>query len=81
MRQTLLCEQLVRNGIADNFIHLIIIPAKHDELRTAVENEFIPMLNDTTKFKIVDTIDFLSPIKQNEKYEQLIKYLETLYWS
>lgn len=81
MRQTLLCEQLVRNGIADNFIHLIIIPAKHDELRTAVENEFIPMLNDTTKFKIVDTIDFLSPIKQNEKYEQLIKYLETRYWS
>lgn len=81
MRQTLLCEQLVRNGIADNFIHLIIIPSKHDELRTAVEKEFIPMLNDTTKFKIVDTIDLLSPIKQNEKYEQLIKYLETRYWS
>ena len=47
--------------------------------------DYIPMLNDTTKFKIVDTTDFLSPIikeeKKNEEHEQLIKYLETRYWS
>lgn len=81
MRQTLLCEQLIiKAGYADDFFHINIIPEKHTELRKAVETGFIPMLNDKTKFKIVDPKDFLTPIKENNLYPELIDYLEKRYW-
>ena len=80
MRQTLLCEQLIRTGYADDFFHINIIPSKHTELRKAVETGFITMLNDKTKFKIVDSKDLLAPIKENNLYPELIDYLEKRYW-
>ena len=81
MRQTLLCEQLIiKAGYADDFFHINIIPEKHTELREAVETGFIPMLNDKTKFKIVDPEDLLAPIKENNLYPELIDYLEKRYW-
>lgn len=80
MRQTLLCEQLIKAGYADDFFHINIIPEKHTELREAVETGFIPMLNDETKFKIIDPEDFLVPIKENNLYPELIDYLEKRYW-
>ena len=80
MRQTLLCEQLIRSGYADDFFHINIIPSEHTELRKAVATGFIPMLNDETKFKIIDPKDFLVPIKENNLYPELIDYLEKRYW-
>lgn len=81
MRQTLLCEQLIiRSGYANDFFHINIIPSEHTELRKAVETKFIPMLNDETKFKIIDPKDFLVPIKENNLYPELIDYLEKRYW-
>ena len=80
MRQTLLCEKLIRSGYANDFFHINIIPEKHTELREAVETGFIPMLNDKTKFKIVDPEDLLAPIKENNLYPELIDYLEKRYW-
>ena len=84
MRQTLLCEQLVANGYADDFIHINVIPNGNTELRNAVENEYIPMLKDKTKFKIIDPQDLLSPLKDPLKeknlHPELIKYLKKRYW-
>ena len=80
MRQTLLCEKLIRTGYANDFFHINIIPSEHTELRKAVETKFIPMLNDETKFKIIDPEDLLAPIKENNLYPELIDYLEKRYW-
>ena len=80
MRQTLLCEQLIRNKYADDFFHINIIPKENTELREAVEHEFMPMLTKESKFAINDPQDLLSPVCDNKKYEDLITYLETRYW-
>jgi len=80
MRQTLLCEQLVANGYADDFFHINVIPNGNMELRNAVENEFVPMLKDKSKFKIIDPQDLLSPLEENNLHPELIEYLKKRYW-
>ena len=86
MRQTLLCEQLIANGYAADFFHINIIPNGNTELREAVENEFMQNLTNEAKFKIIDPQEFLSPIfslkdeKGEDKYSDLLNYLETRYW-
>ncbi len=80
MRQTILCEQIIAHGFADDFIHLYVIPKENTELRKAVELEFIPMLNDSSKFKIIDPQDLLAPLKDNDKYADLLNYLNKRYW-
>lgn len=80
MRQTLLCEQLVANDYADDFFHINVIPDGNTELRNAVENEFIPMLKDKSKFKIIDPQDLLSPLEENNLHPELIEYLKKRYW-
>lgn len=82
MRQTLLCEQLIRKDYANDFFHINVIPTKHTELRKAVETEFMPMLTKEakSKFKIIDPQDLLSPLKGNDDYKELLNYLETRYW-
>jgi hypothetical protein len=80
MRQTLLCEQIVSHKFADDFFHINVIPRRHYELRNAVEKEFIPMLEDKSKFKIVDPEELLSPLNGNMAYDELLKYLKKRYW-
>ena len=80
MRQALLCEQLVANGYADDFVHINVIPNGNTELRNAVENEFVPMLKDKSKFKIIDPQDLLSPLEENNLHPELIEYLKKRYW-
>ena len=80
MRQTLLCEQLVRKGYANDFFHINVIPMKHTELRGAVESDFMQMLKDKAKFKIIDPKDFLAPIEEKNLYHELIDYLKKRYW-
>ena len=80
MRQTLLCEQLVRKDYAKDFFHINVIPTEHKELRNAVETDFMPMLTKESKFIIIDPQDLLSPLKGNDDYKELMEYLETRYW-
>ena len=65
---------------ADDFFHINVIPRRHYELRNAVEKEFIPMLEDKSKFKIVDPEELLSPLSGNMAYDELLKYLKERYW-
>jgi hypothetical protein len=80
MRQTLLCEQLVTQEYAHTFFHINVIPSANTELRNAVEKEFIPMLKEEAKFRIIDPQELLSPIAENKNFENLITYLQTRYW-
>jgi hypothetical protein len=80
MRQTLLCEQIIAHGYADHFFHINIIPNMHYELRNAVESMFVPMLNDKSKFRIMDPQELLAPLEGNEKYSKLLEYLRKRYW-
>jgi hypothetical protein len=81
MRQTLLCEQLIAKDYAVDFFHINIIPKENTELRKAVENEFMQNLTKDAKFKIIDPQELLSPLCDNDKYNDLITYLETRYWN
>jgi len=80
MRQTLLCEQLVRKGYANDFFHINVIPTKHTELRRVIESDYVKMLKDRTKFKIIDPKELLSPIEEQNLYPKLIDYLKKRYW-
>lgn len=80
MRQTLLCEQLVTKEYAHTFFHINVIPSANTELRNAVEKEFIPMLKEEAKFRIIDPQELLSPIAENKNFEDLISYLQIRYW-
>lgn len=80
MRQTLLCEQLVTQEYAHTFFHINVIPSANTELRNAVEKEFIPMLKEEAKFRIIDPQELLSPIPADGEYKDLISYLQTRYW-
>ena len=84
MRQTLLVEQIKRHkdcGIeADDYFHIMVIPSEHTELMSAIENNYIPTLKDSSKFRIIDPQELLRPIAEDKNYEDLINYLQTRYW-
>lgn len=87
MRQSLLMEQIIAkpeiSGIqAKDYMHIVVIPQAHSELRNAIKDKFIPTIKaeDQSKFRIIDPQDFLSPLKGNPKYEELLHYLKTRYW-
>ena len=89
MRQTLLVEQIIQHKdcgiIADDYFHIMVIPNAHTELRNAIEKNYIPTLNNPSKFRIIDPQELLSPLstdkqfKDNEEYKQLLTYLSTRY--
>lgn len=84
MRQTLLCEQIIRHkdcGIeAVDYSHIMVIPNAHAELKTAIENNYIPTIKDKSKFRIIDPQELLAPLEGNEKYSKLLEYLRKRYW-
>ena len=85
MRQTLLVEQIIAQHDdeslkAVDYVHIVIIPKEHSELRNAIITRYIPTLNDPSKFKIIDPQELLAPLEGNKDYEDLLNYLKTRYW-
>lgn len=80
-RQTLLMEQIVSNKPfdADDYRHIVVCPNDNTEMVTEAE-AFKGSLKDKSKFIIIDPQDLLSPLKGNDKYKDLLNYLETRYW-
>ena len=93
-RQTLLMEQLIirkplvgkKNWrhpqyrlIADNFLHIIVVPSGNTLMRTDAE-KFVSLLKEEyhNYVKIIDPQDFLSPVRQSQPY--LFDYLQKRYW-
>lgn len=86
MRQTLLMEQMVRNGEATKFIHINVIPNGNTDLRQQVENNYIPNLKDKSLFVCIDPQELLEPLceepfTKDENINNLIEYLRTRYFT
>lgn len=88
-RQELLMEQIIKNQNrlnvpikVDDFLHVIVCPEKHTELRSAIV-EFQSTLRDKRKLVCKDPQELLVPLSTNTdpKIKDLIKYLEERYWN
>ena len=81
MRQTLLAEQMVRKGVADDFIHINVVPARNTEYRNMVKYNYIPMLKKKQKFIPITPEELLAPLNNKIEYSALIQYLSKRYWA
>jgi hypothetical protein len=87
MRQTLLVEQMVRNGVADDYQHFLIVPDSNIELlQKSFKCNSMDILQvwgnqlfSTNKFKHIDSSDILNLIKQLPNYSELYNYLKLRY--
>ena len=93
MRQTLWAEQVVKHKKserikADDFWHLHIVPPANDSLLACnykvsgkgMEETWRSMLNDQSKYSIVDPEDLFLPLCAKTDYITLIEYLKARYW-
>ncbi len=90
MRQTLWAENVVKlkeeKLKADNYVHIHVIPSANKDLLEkkysvsgmSMEETWRGMLNDQSKYIIVDPQILLEPIK--DKYPELVSYLNKRYW-
>jgi len=81
MRQTLLAEQMVREGVADDFIHINVVPARNTEYGNMVKYNYIPMLKKKQKFIPITPEELLAPLNNKIEYSALIQYLSKRYWA
>ena len=90
MRQTLWAENVVKlkeeKLKADNYMHIHVIPSANKDLLDkkysvsgmTMEETWRSMLNDQSKYVIVDPRSLFAPIR--DKYPELSSYLEKRYW-
>ena len=90
MRQTLWAENVVKlkeeKLKADNYMHIHVIPSANKDLldkkysvsSMGMEDTWRSMLNNQSKYIIVDPQKLLEPIK--DKYPELVSYLKKRYW-
>jgi hypothetical protein len=94
MRQTLLGWKMVeaKEYGCDEYIHLHIIPKGNVELRRNITSPSLKpigkdmsdvwknLLKDPDKYRVISPDDFLSPLTNEKKAEEFLKYLKTRYW-
>ena len=93
MRQTLWAEQVVRHKSteclqADDYWHIHVIPNDNDALlkRTykvsgkGMEETWRSMLNDQSKYTVVDPATLFAPLAEMPAYRPLMEYLKARYW-
>lgn len=91
MRQTLWAEQMIKNKAterikADHYLHMHVIPKNNVDLlqktyRFSNQNMEVTwrcMLNEQSKYIIIDPQELMSPIKS--RYPELYNYLKTRYY-
>ena len=90
MRQTLWAENVVKlkeeKLKADNYMHIHVIPSVNKDLLDkkysvsgmTMEETWRSMLNDQSKYVIVDPRSLFAPIR--DKYPELSSYFEKRYW-
>lgn len=87
-RQTLLMERIIHEKPkcgafpvkADDYIHIIVRPNENKEIIDDIQC-FKDSVKHSEKIIEIDPQEFLSPLRENEKYKDLINYLETRYWN
>lgn len=88
MRQTLLVEQMVAQGIADDYVHAIVIPPENKELlensytisQSNLESSWRNCLSNQSKFQIIDSMQILQIIEKLPSYSKLGEYLKLRYY-
>jgi hypothetical protein len=87
MRQTLLVEQMVSKGVADDFLHIFVAPDANTDL---LQNSYLceqqdlvetwkNQLEKPEKFKQIDTSQILGLIARLPNYSGLYNYLKSRY--
>lgn len=87
MRQTLLAEQMVRRGLADEYLHVLVAPKKNADLLEykypltgkTLEPAWQSCLNLSSRFRLIYTRQILELIQSLPGYSELYKYLEERY--
>lgn len=95
MRQTLWAEQVIKHKHqetikADNFLHLHVIPEANNDLLKAqgkpykcsglcMEATWRSLLNDQSKYRIIDPKTLLQPVANARLHPQLFQYLAVRY--
>ena len=88
MRQTLLVEQMIVQGIADDYLHIVVIPDENTDL---LDNNYTfstddlqtiwrKNITDQEKFKIVDSKQILQAIEHLPNYIELANYIKQRYF-
>lgn len=93
MRQTLWAEQVIKHKDteclkADDYWHVHIVPAANKTLLSckykvsgqSMEETWRSMLNDQSKYSIVDPSELFAPLSSKEEYSALVEYLKNRYW-
>jgi len=88
MRQTLLVEQMIKRELADDFLHVVIISEKNEDLLGSsykfspdnLETIWRNCLTDQTKFKLVQNSKLLSIFEKHAEYNALFNYLNHRYF-
>ena len=87
MRQTLLIEQMIRAGIADDYLHVIAASPDNEELMGSkywfssdrLETIWHNCLKQPNKFKVIDTKRILTVYESKSLYSETQKYLSLRY--
>ena len=87
MRQTLLAEQMVQRGLADEFLHVLVAHEKNDDLLEytyplsgkTLESAWQSCLNMPSRFRLIYTRQILELIRALPGYSELYGYLEERY--
>ncbi len=88
MRQTLLVEQMVKQGIANDFIHIAIIPTNNIELldnnynfsEHDLQTTWRNCIKNQNKFRIIDSRKILELIQEMPSFATLANYLTLRYY-
>lgn len=88
MRQTLLVEQLIAQGIADDYLHLVVIPTENIGLldnnyifsKADLETTWRNNIVDQEKFKIIDNKQILQAIENLPNHTELSNYIMQRYF-
>ena len=87
MRQTLLIEQMIRAGIADDYLHVIVVSPDNKELMgnkysfssDNLETIWHNCLKQPNKFKVIDTKRIFTVYEGKSLYSNILNYLSLRY--
>ncbi len=88
MRQTLLAEQMILQGIGDDILHIVVIPNENTDLlgsnysfsKDDFQTTWRKSIVDQEKFKVIDSKEILQTIENLPNYTELANYITQRYY-
>lgn len=87
MRQTLLVEQMIVSGLAEDFLHIVVLPSENKDLldknydfsKNDLKTTWCNCLSDQTKFRIIHPKEILQILENSTSYTLIANYLKSRY--